>query len=220
MADKKTNPVKDQDRVRDLFEHFEQYGDVMFRQQRAIYEYIATQTRYKKVLEVGCGNGVGSAILAHGRSAGLLTASDVSHNNIKFARCLYPWITFIPLDVRLLVFNGVVEDVVAVEVLEHVSDPQLAINNMVGAAKERVWISTPNGTNKPRPPENPYHVCEYTPDEVLGWLFKNQRVKFVNVLNWDNSQKYKHGAVCFPDGRHDPLLDLTDPLIYCATVGP
>jgi 2-polyprenyl-3-methyl-5-hydroxy-6-metoxy-1,4-benzoquinol methylase len=217
MADKKTNPVKDQDRVRDLFEHFEQYGDVMFRQQRAIYEYIAVSTRYKKVLEVGCGNGVGSAILAQGRQNGIV-ASDIAANNVKFAKCLYPWIAFCIINVERAFGFYDYDDVVAVEVLEHVADPKAAIKNMVDAAKERVWISTPNGSNKPRPPENPYHVCEYTPDEVLHMLFLNSRVSHVSIMNWDNSQKYVAGFVCFPDGRHDPLVDLLDPLIYCAVL--
>lgn len=215
MERSKTNPVKEQDRVRDLFEHFEQYGDVMFRQQRAIYEGIAAKTRHQNVIEVGCGNGVGSAILAHGRRNGLLRASDISINNIKFARCLYPWISFHVMDITCELPDAC-EDLVAVEVLEHVSHPQVAVDSMLKAASNRVWISTPNGHGKPRPPENPYHVCEYTIAEVLDMLFINPCVQYVEVWAWDGMGMGKLPAVAFRDTR-DPMPS-SDPLVYCAVL--
>ena len=203
----KTNPVKDQDRVRDLFEHFEQYGDVMFRQQRVIYQGIESYTRYHTVLEAGCGNGVGASIL--GRINKDLVATDISDRNVKFAKCLYPWINFKVWDATTKWPHSPVDEVVAVEMIEHVADPKLAIDNLIAASRTHVWISTPNGHGKAQPPDNPYHVYEYTIAEMLEMLLAHPRVIRVNVCPWDN---LSHPATAYRDVK-DPMPSV-DPLVY------
>jgi len=207
MDGKKTNPVRDQDRVRDLFEHFEQYGDVMFRQQRAIYDGIEIYTRYKTVLEAGCGNGVGAAILAKVNRD--VVATDISERNIRFAACLYPWIKFRTWDATTKWPLSPVSEVVAVEMIEHVADPELVIKNLIAASTSHVWISTPNGHGKAQPPDNPYHVYEYTIADMLGMILQHQRVVRVNVYPWDNLSR---PAVAYRDVK-DPMPS-ADPLVY------
>src|SRR5678815_2148189 len=92
-----TNPELDQDRAFDLYDTYKKYGYVMFPQQRKIYQHIAGRTTYQSVLEIGCGNGVGSAMLYRLNKS--LIASDKLESNVAFARELYPWITFAVIDV-------------------------------------------------------------------------------------------------------------------------
>lgn len=161
------NSEKSQDRVQDTIEHFDRYGDVMFRQQRTIYNHLAEVVKGKSVLEAGCGNGLGTAMLE--RTANQILGTDKELRNVDFANALYPWITFATWDITQPSFTNS-QIVIAVEVLEHITNSALAIKNLFDAADEEVWISTPNGTDRARPPDNPYHVCEYTPEEMLQWI--------------------------------------------------
>ncbi len=169
MTTSTVNKEIDQDRVFDTVDHFEKWGDPLAKQQRKIYENLAEQLAGKTILEAGCGNGVGSAILERemNLSCATMFGTDKSHINIEFASCLYPWINFRVWDINKPWEGNPKAVVVAVEVFEHVENPQAAMDNLLAAATEEVWLSTPNGTGKPRPPENPYHVCEYTPKEIL-----------------------------------------------------
>jgi 2-polyprenyl-3-methyl-5-hydroxy-6-metoxy-1,4-benzoquinol methylase len=206
----RVNPPLNQDRARDLLEHWEKYGEVMFRQQRAIYQGLAAAVRGKSVIEAGCGSGLGSAVLE--RAAASLVATDVLPVNLSFAAALYPW-----LDLRLWDLNqpcpyGSADVAVAVEAFEHVANPGRAAANLVNAARKEVWVSTPNGDGKVRPPANPHHVCEYTVDEVLGFFFDCTRVSFVNVHDW--------GKLGKPDPwtatrtTRDAPRKFSDPLVY------
>ncbi len=164
-----TNPEVDQDRAFDLYDTYRKYGYVMFPQQRKIYQQLQSHCNGKHVLEVGCGNGVGSAMLS--RVALSFFATDKSENNIKFARELYPWVNFGVGDVQEQ-SSSRTQVVVAVEIIEHVANPATALRNLINVATETVWISTPNGrlTQHEKPPSNPYHVAEYTPEEMLGMI--------------------------------------------------
>lgn len=176
-----TNPAIDQDRVFDAYDQFNRFGFVMFPQQVAIYKRLAERLAGKIILEAGCGNGVGSAILD--RTAMKFQATDVSKRNVDFARCLYPWIDFGVWDIQQPVprRSGYV---VCVEAFEHVADPHAAAVNLLDAAYRELWLSTPNGRGKPRPPENPQHVCEYTPAEIVRF-FQHPRVASIEILHWE-----------------------------------
>lgn len=164
------NPEWDQDRVNEAIELFRNCGEVMFRQQRVIYENIARLIKGRTVLEAGCGNGIGSALLE--RQAAYFFGTDKLQSNVDFASGLYSWISFAVWDINepLSLSYSDEQVVVCIEVLEHVANPKKAMANLIDAASEEVWISTPNGEAKPRPPENPFHVCEYTPEELLGMI--------------------------------------------------
>lgn len=166
-----TNPELDQDRAFDLYDTYKKYGYVMFPQQRLIYKHIASMVVYQSVLEIGCGNGVGTAMIHHNNRH--VFGTDKLPSNVEFARELYPWIPFAVVDVSKPIDAKFASDVVvAVEIIEHVADSCTAMKHMLNVAKKTVWISTPNGrlTQHEKPPSNPYHVAEYTPEEMLGLI--------------------------------------------------
>ncbi len=187
------NPEIDQDRAFDLLDTFEKHGCIMFAQQKSIYYHLSRVIAGSTVLEAGCGSGVGTSILS--RVATQIIGTDKLARNVAFARCLYPWLSFEVWDINKssdLKFQVVV----CVEAIEHVTNPKDAIQNLVNAAIETVWISTPNGAGKPRPPENHYHVCEYTPHEMLD-MIGDHPVIIRNGENWER---------VFVDTEADPLV--------------
>lgn len=163
-----TNPERDQDRAADLYDNWVKYGYVMFPQQAEIYHHLAKVVDGKLVLEAGCGAGVGTAVLS--RKAAFIRGTDKSQRNTDFARDLYPWLTFDVWDISNPWMRKQYDVVIAVEVIEHVANPVQALANLIAAATETVWVSTPNGRGKDCPPDNPYHVYEYAPDEFVSML--------------------------------------------------
>jgi 2-polyprenyl-3-methyl-5-hydroxy-6-metoxy-1,4-benzoquinol methylase len=186
------NQVLEQDRVQDTFDLFNSSGVCLFCQQKLIYDRLAMLVRSRTVLEAGCGVGLGTVLME--RTAKYVMGTDKSERNIRFARCLYPWMNFgvwdlnEPTALRARV-------VVCIEVIEHVADPSIAIAHLLEAATEEGWISTPNGNGKQMPPENPYHVCEYTPHEVLSWLPPGSQI--ISPVDW---------SLLSPDTLVDPLV--------------
>jgi len=164
MESVQTNPELEQDRAFDTFDHFQKFGFVMFPQQREIYNRLAEVVKDKIVLEVGCGAGIGTAIL--NRKASLISGTDKNPSNVKFAQELYPWINFYTWDIATPISERY-PIIVAVEVLEHIEDVETAFRNLIDAATKEVWFSMPNGKGKKKPPENPYHVREYTINEMI-----------------------------------------------------
>lgn len=185
------NPERDQDRVEDLFELFRKHRQVMFHQQKSIYWHLMDCVRGKTVLEAGCGTGQGTAILD--RVVSSIVGTDKLQGNVDFAKCLYPWISFNVWDINHP-YPDEAEVVVCVEAIEHAHDIQAAVKNLLFSAKEEAWISTPNGRGKPRPPQNPFHVCEYTPGEMLELLKPHE----VMIRRWDNWQAVDVNTDCDP----------------------
>ncbi len=190
------NPVKPLPPEEGAFDTYKKYGYLMFPQQRTIYSNIAKRIDpHSTVLEVGCGIGLGTAILDRSLTTKVV-GTDNLIENVKMARALYPWITFNQMDIcsRLPTLIRLPDIVVAVEVLEHVENPRYALTNMCLIAQKEVWLSTPNGIGKKRPPDNPYHCCEYTVNEVNemipnGWNLKvleYQDFKAVNSVIVNN----------------------------------
>lgn len=199
MTGNDVNPEKDQNRVIDLFGTYRKYGYAMFPQQVAIYNNIASYMQNRTVLEAGCGIGLGTAVLE--RFSDYIVGTDKLKNNINFACCLYPWIEFKEWDINFPT-QLKADVVVCIEAIEHVKNPQDAIKHLLDAAEEEVWLSTPNGTGKPRPPSNPYHVCEYTPEEVYQMIRNVTSGVTIRTHRWDSMY------------RVDDYCSSIDPLIY------
>lgn len=194
------NPEIDQDRVADLFDTYQKYGYVMFPQQEKIYKEIAEQVESYDVIEAGCGNGVGSGILEQ-RCREIL-ATDKSQPNLHFATKLYPWIEFEVWDINYR-YDQTAEVVVAIEVFEHVANPQAAMDNLLAACTETLWLSTPNANVRKLPPDNPYHVWEYTPDEILKFVRESKSGDtLITIYDWETFEEVSLDTKC-------------DPLVYC-----
>ena len=190
------NPERTQDRVADLFDHWRQFGYLMFPRQRRIYDQIAERVRGRVVLEAGCGTGQGTAVLA--RATHDVVGTDKEPGNVGFAAHLYPWVPFAVWDIshpgRLRA-----DVVVCVETVEHVADAGRAVLNLLNAAREELWISTPNGLGKPRPPDNPFHCVEYTAAEMTDFILREPAlVERVQVLDWETFQPVGLDAACDP----------------------
>lgn len=172
-----------QDRVEDLFSTFEQYSYGMFPQQRQMYSNLAKLVRGQTVLEAGCGNGLGTAILD--RTASGIVGTDKSSRNAQFAQCLYPWIQFETWDVSHRWEGSKFQTVVCVEMFEHLRSPHMALIHILNAATDNVWITTPNGRVRPDLPENPHHIAEYSPMEIVQMLHGASENIQVTVHHWE-----------------------------------
>lgn len=187
------NSEAEQDRVFDTFELFNKEGAVLFQQQRSIYHHLSREVSGRHVLEAGCGVGIGTAVM--GRTARSIQGSDKLQKNVLFARRMYEWIPFFVWDITEK-HVGPCEVVVAVEVIEHVDDVRSAVQNLMASTVNELWISTPNGLYKPRIPENPFHVREYSPEEIVT-MFPGCDV---TIHDWDTWK------ILSQDTTVDPLV--------------
>ncbi|MDB4786232.1 class I SAM-dependent methyltransferase [bacterium] len=208
MTTSTVNKEIDQDRVGEAEELFRKYGYTMFPQQRRIYGKLAKHL-YKvnctSVLEAGSGNGIGTALLER-HLQGKVTGSDKLTDNIEFSKCIYPWIPFLHWDINKPLKHKYSYDIaVAIEVFEHVDNPQVAMKNLLDSCDKELWLSTPNGKGKERPPSNPYHVQEYTTQEIHLFVYGAIGLKCtVDTLAWHTFEKVN-------------LSTDIDPLVYRIT---
>lgn len=199
--DGKVNPYSPQDRVGDTFDMFNKHGYAIYPQQRQIYKNLADWFYRNRneiqgpVVEVGCGSGVGSVMIHNALKETLITfyATDVDPRHIRFGQELYQDMRFEVWDIRTHFKQPRASYIMAVEVFEHLSEPQKVMDNLLMACKEGVWLSTPNGVGKPRPPENPHHVREYQPFEISDFA-ENAGAKKITMYHWKTFQELDSGA--------------------------
>jgi SAM-dependent methyltransferase len=136
-----------------------------FRRHLAVYEWIAPRVAGRRVIDMACGEGYGSAVLA-GRAA-TVVGVDANPEAHEHARLRYraPNLRF----ERALIdsFAEPAEAIVFLQTIEHLPDPQTTLchlRSLVGACGE-VYVSTPNVlTLAPKGAarsDNPWHVREY-----------------------------------------------------------
>ncbi len=137
-----------------------------FRRHLAVYEWIAERVAGRDVVDMACGEGYGTAVLA--RRAARVTGVDANPEAYEHAAAKYsaPGVRF----VRDLIDNHRehCDAVVFLQTIEHVEDPEAVLRHfsaMAGVA----YVSTPNlltlapeGAEKS---DNPWHVKEYRAHE-------------------------------------------------------
>jgi 2-polyprenyl-3-methyl-5-hydroxy-6-metoxy-1,4-benzoquinol methylase len=143
-----------------------------FRRHLAVYEWIAAQTQGKRVIDMACGEGYGSDVLA--RSAASVVGVDANPEAHEHARLRYEIPTRPNLRyVRELVetFSEPADAVVFLQTIEHVQDPGAILahfRSLVGDSGF-VFVSTPNvltlAPKGAKRSDNPWHVHEYRAGE-------------------------------------------------------
>ncbi len=143
-----------------------------FRRHLAVYEWIAARVQGLRVIDMACGEGYGSDVLAH--TAASVVGVDANPEAYEHARMRYlrSNLRF----VRELVesFSEPADAVVFLQTIEHLEDPGRALEHFGTLVGERgtVFVSTPNvltlapkGASRS---ENPWHVHEYRAAEFAA----------------------------------------------------
>jgi 2-polyprenyl-3-methyl-5-hydroxy-6-metoxy-1,4-benzoquinol methylase len=143
-----------------------------FRRHLAVYEWIAARVSAMRVIDMACGEGYGSNVLAAGASSVVgVDANPDAHDharlryrraNLRFERDLVEG------------FSEQADAVVFLQTIEHLTDPGAALEHFRSLVSEAqggglVFVSTPNvltlapkGASRS---DNPWHVHEYRAEE-------------------------------------------------------
>jgi len=161
-------------------------GQLLEAEHVARYRWAAALAQGRRVLDAGCGTGYGAELLAREGAAGVVGV-DVDREVIEAAqRDGSGAVTFAVADLRELPAElGAFDVVVCFEVLEHIDEPEPALDRLAAALAPDglLVVSSPN--RDVYPPGNPFHVHEFTPGELaeaLGARFPH--VRLVRQQDW------------------------------------
>jgi 2-polyprenyl-3-methyl-5-hydroxy-6-metoxy-1,4-benzoquinol methylase len=199
-----------------------------FRRHLAVYEWIRTRVGGLRVVDLACGEGYGSAVLA--RSAFRVVGVDANPDAHEHARLRYrePNLRFARDMVER--FREPCDAVVFLQTIEHVHDPGGVLDNvrsMLGRGGT-AYVSTPNVLTLAPPgaerSDNPWHLREYRAAEfralceahfdavTLHGLFHARKLRahaFALRAGWDRVHTALHVTRPFYD-RFVPAISERD----------
>ena len=136
------------------------------------YRFAAGHVGGREVLDAGCGEGYGSAILAG--AAKSVLGIDLDRDVIEHAAENYPAVHFDAGDLAAFPFpDGSFDAVVSLQVVEHLQSPRDFAAECARVLRPggTLLISTPNRlTFSPEGIRNPFHTVEFAPAELRGLL--------------------------------------------------
>jgi 2-polyprenyl-3-methyl-5-hydroxy-6-metoxy-1,4-benzoquinol methylase len=141
-----------------------------FRRHLVVYEWIAARVAGLRVVDLGCGEGYGSAVLA--RAAASVVGVDANPDAHEHARLRYAACNLRFERDMVERFVEPCDAVVFLQTIEHVHDPDGVIENVKGmiAPRGAAYVSTPNVlTLAPKGAQrsgNPWHLREYRAQEL------------------------------------------------------
>jgi SAM-dependent methyltransferase len=156
-----------------------------YRRHLAVYRWIADRCEGQRVVDLACGEGYGSDLLAE-RAAEVIGV-DANPDAFEHARLRYrrPNLSFR----RGLVeeFDQEVDVVVFLQTIEHIQDPDALLAAIAGYAPT-AYISTPNRLTLAPPgaikSDNPWHVREYYATEYRALLAAHfDRVELLGLFH-------------------------------------
>jgi 2-polyprenyl-3-methyl-5-hydroxy-6-metoxy-1,4-benzoquinol methylase len=140
-----------------------------FRRHLAVYEWIATRVQGTRVLDMACGEGYGSDVLA--RTAASVVGVDANPQAHEHARLRYRRSNLRFARELVETFAEGADAVVFLQTIEHLNDPGAVLERfrLLVGEQGTVFVSTPNVlTLAPRGAsrsDNPWHVHEYRAEE-------------------------------------------------------
>jgi SAM-dependent methyltransferase len=138
------------------------------------YQFAATRSVGRRVLDAGCGEGYGAALLTG--TASSVTGIDLVADVIAHARTAYPHVEFVQADLCALpLADATVDTVVSLQVIEHLPDVGGYLDEVARVLRPggEFVCATPNRltfTPDSATPVNPFHVKEFAPEELRDTL--------------------------------------------------
>ncbi len=183
-----------------------------YRRHVAVYEWIAERCAGLRVVDLACGEGYGSDLLAE--RAGEVIGVDANPEAFEHARARYrrPNLRF----ERGLVedFDQPVDAVVFLQTIEHIHEPGRLLDRIARIAPA-AYISTPNRLTLAPPgaekSDNPWHLREYDAAQYRALLEPHfQRVELHGLFH---ARKLRANEIAIRLGwdRIHPALRLTKP---------
>ena len=142
-----------------------------FRRHLTVYRWVAERCAGKRVVDMACGEGYGSALLA--RTAAEVIGVDANPEAFEHARLRYqaPNLRFERALVEEFADGAPYHAIVFLQTIEHVNDPAGLLDRFASllAPGGVAYVTTPNRLTLAPPgaerSDNPWHVREYAPEE-------------------------------------------------------
>ena len=178
-----------------------------FRRHLAVYEWVAERCAGLDVVDMACGEGYGTDVLA--RRARRVTGVDANSDAYEHARAKYtrPGVRF----VRDLIETYVqpCDAVVFLQTIEHVKQPEQVLSHFKAMAPT-VYVSTPNvltlapeGADKS---DNPWHLREYRAREFRALCERVfERVELYGLFHARKLRMHELALRAGWDGVHSAL---------------
>jgi 2-polyprenyl-3-methyl-5-hydroxy-6-metoxy-1,4-benzoquinol methylase len=170
-----------------------------YRRHLAVYEWIAARVAGDAVLDMACGEGYGSAVLA-GAAASVLGVDGNpeahEHARLKYTR---PGLSFAWGAVETFGEPGSFDAVVFLQTIEHVADPAAVLAHFRSLLSPGgvVYVSTPNVLTLAPPgaakSDNPWHLREYRAEEFAALC--RDAFDHVEMLGLVHARKLRAHAV-------------------------
>jgi SAM-dependent methyltransferase len=183
-----------------------------YRRHVAVYEWVAERCSGLRVVDLACGEGYGSDLLA--RSASEVIGVDANPDAYEHARTRYrrPNLSF----QRGLVedFNEDVDAVVFLQTIEHIHEPEKLVETISRIAPV-AYLSTPNRLTLAPPgaekSDNPWHLREYDAGQYRDLL--EPHFASVELLGLFHARKLRAHELAIKAGwdRLHPALHITKP---------
>jgi len=189
--------------------------DYWYRRHQAVYEWVAERCQGLDVVDMACGDGYGTDLLA--RRAAHVTGVDANPEAFEHARARYsrPGVGF----ARDLVdsYAEPCDAVVFLQTIEHVEDDEGVLRHFKAMLRAGgvAYVSTPNvltlapaGAEKS---DNPWHLREYRPEQFRALCEKVfDRVELLGVFHARKLRAHELALRLGWDAVH-PRLGLTGP---------
>lgn len=138
------------------------------------YNYIKDFVKDKNVLDIACGSGYGSYLMATEGNANLVIGVDLDNNAIRYANHKFQHnkIKRFVGDAVNFRYNENFDFIISFETIEHIPDYKGFINNLSENLHEngKLVISTPIRLFTTNKPINPYHVIEWSYEDFIKLL--------------------------------------------------
>ncbi len=183
-----------------------------YRRHVAVYEWIAARCAGLRVVDLACGEGYGSDLLA--RRAAEVIGVDANPEAFEHARARYvsPNLSF----QRGLVedFEDQVDAVMFLQTIEHIQEPD-ALLERISRIAPAAYISTPNRLTLAPPgaekSDNPWHLREYDAGQYRALLAPHfETVELLGLFHARKLRAHELAIGCGWDRIH-PALHITKP---------